>query len=155
MNFRRFGTEHEKLGYYQHTHRRLEYSAIRHLLDGLVNRYGWNAIMEGEYIIGAEVDGQSVTLEPGGQFELSGAPVDTLHKTCSETNSHLYQVRLFQALSQSACCCRCWGLTLTADHNGPVHTPLLGAGNILDAAKSTVSFFPAPHSWNFSSGLRA
>lgn len=48
--------------------------------------------MEGEYIIGAVLDGQSVTIEPGGQFELSGAPVDTLHKTCSEVNSHLYQV---------------------------------------------------------------
>ena len=47
--------------------------------------------MEGEYIIGAVLDGQSVTIEPGGQFELSGAPVDTLHKTCSEVNSHLYQ----------------------------------------------------------------
>lgn len=49
--------------------------------------------MEGEYIIGAVLDGQSVTIEPGGQFELSGAPVDTLHKTCSEVNSHLYQAR--------------------------------------------------------------
>ena len=48
--------------------------------------------MEGQYIIGALLDGQSVTIEPGGQFELSGAPVDTLHKTCSEVNSHLYQV---------------------------------------------------------------
>ena len=36
--------------------------------------------------------GQSVTLEPGGQFELSGATLDTLHKTCAEVNSHLYQV---------------------------------------------------------------
>lgn len=56
-------------------------------------RFGWAPIMEGEYIIGLEQDGQSVTLEPGGQFELSGATVDTLHKTCAEVNSHLYQVR--------------------------------------------------------------
>ncbi len=48
--------------------------------------------MEGEYIIGAELDGQSVSLEPGGQFELSGAPLETLHMTCAETNNHLYQV---------------------------------------------------------------
>jgi glutamate--cysteine ligase len=39
-----------------------------------------------------QLDGQSVTLEPGGQFELSGAPVATLHQTCAEVNSHLYQV---------------------------------------------------------------
>lgn len=49
--------------------------------------------MEGEYIIGAELDGQSISLEPGGQFELSGAPLETLHMTCSEVNNHLYQVR--------------------------------------------------------------
>lgn len=42
---------------------------------------------------GVKLDGQSVTLEPGGQFELSGAPVSTLHQTCAEVNSHLYQVR--------------------------------------------------------------
>ena len=48
--------------------------------------------MEGEYIIGAELDGQNVSLEPGGQFELSGAPLDTLHKTCAEVANHLYQV---------------------------------------------------------------
>ena len=48
--------------------------------------------MEGASIIGVEQDGQSVTLEPGGQFELSGATLDTLHKTCAEVNSHLYQV---------------------------------------------------------------
>ena len=88
----RIGTEHEKLGYVRGTQKRLEYSLIKRLLDGLVNRFGWHAMMEGEYIIGAELDGQSVTIEPGGQFELSGAPVDTLHKTCSEVNSHLYQV---------------------------------------------------------------
>lgn len=46
----------------------------------------------GENIIGVKLNGQSVTLEPGGQFELSGAPVETLHATCAEVNSHLYQV---------------------------------------------------------------
>lgn len=89
----RFGTEHEKLGYNQSDKRRLEYSKIQALLEGLCSRFGWDPIMEGEYIIGAVLDGQSVTIEPGGQFELSGAPVDTLHKTCSEVNSHLYQVK--------------------------------------------------------------
>ena len=58
--------------------------------------------MEGEYIIGAVLDGQSVTIEPGGQFELSGAPVDTLHKTCSEVNSHLYQVHSLLPLCLAA-----------------------------------------------------
>ena len=88
----RFGTEHEKLGYNLSDHKRIDYSSIKALLEGLCSRFGWEPIMEGQYIIGAILDGQSVTIEPGGQFELSGAPVDTLHKTCSEVNSHLYQV---------------------------------------------------------------
>ncbi|DBB01391.1 TPA: Glutamate--cysteine ligase B, chloroplastic [Trebouxia sp. C0004] len=89
----RFGTEHEKLGYNLSDHRRIDYNSIKALLEGLCRRFGWEPIMEGQYIIGAVLDGQSVTIEPGGQFELSGAPVDTLHKTCSEVNSHLYQIK--------------------------------------------------------------
>lgn len=92
MGLCRFGTEHEKLGYFKDSKQRLDYTSIKRLLAGLVDRFGWEPMMEGEYLIGAELEGQSVTLEPGGQFELSGAPVDTLHKTCSEVNSHLYQV---------------------------------------------------------------
>ena len=49
--------------------------------------------MEKDSIIGLRQGGQSVTLEPGGQFELSGAPLETIHLTCAEVNSHLYQVR--------------------------------------------------------------
>jgi glutamate--cysteine ligase len=88
----RIGTEHEKLGYYLDSTKRLEYSTIKFLLENLCSRFGWSPVMEGEYIIGATLDGQNISIEPGGQFELSGAPVDTLHKTCSEIHSHLYQV---------------------------------------------------------------
>jgi hypothetical protein len=66
---------------------------IAALLRGIQERFGWQPIIENGNIIGLLQDGQSVTLEPGGQFELSGATVDTLHKTCAEVNSHLYQVR--------------------------------------------------------------
>lgn len=48
--------------------------------------------MEGTYIIGVEKDGQSVTIEPGGQFELSGAPLSSVHDTRAETQAHLDQV---------------------------------------------------------------
>lgn len=75
------------------TTQRATYEEIRQLLEGLASRFGWQPIMEGDLIIGVQMDGQSVTLEPGGQFELSGAPVDTLHKTCAEVNQHLYQVQ--------------------------------------------------------------
>lgn len=90
----RIGTEHEKLGYTVGTTERLTYDQIRQLLRNIQERFGWKPIMEGDYIIGlTQADGQSITLEPGGQFELSGATLDTLHKTCAEVNNHLYQVR--------------------------------------------------------------
>ncbi|CAL8469717.1 g9259 [Coccomyxa elongata] len=89
----RIGTEHEKLGYKITDNTRIDYAVIQQLLQGLCDRFGWKPVMEGEYIIGAELDGQSVSLEPGGQFELSGAPLETLHMTCAETNNHLYQTK--------------------------------------------------------------
>eukprot|EP00983_Pelagomonas_calceolata_P002426 81908-Pelagomonas_calceolata.AAC.3 len=60
--------------------------------QSLVSRFGWKPMEEEGRIIGVSLDGQSVTIEPGGQFELSGAPVDTIQKTCAEVNNHLYQV---------------------------------------------------------------
>ena len=88
----RIGTEHEKLGYLKDSKQRLPYTAIESLLWGICQKHKWRPIMEGDFIIGAEKDGQSVTIEPGGQFELSGAPVDTLHDTHTEVLSHIQQV---------------------------------------------------------------
>jgi len=53
----------------------MDYGVVEHVLSSLVERYGWKPIMEGENIIGCTLNKQSVTLEPGGQFELSGAPL--------------------------------------------------------------------------------
>ncbi|KAG2425992.1 hypothetical protein HXX76_013363 [Chlamydomonas incerta] len=89
----RIGTEHEKLGFNLADNSRLNYDQIAQLLRKLEARFGWEPIMEDGRIIGVQMEGQSVTLEPGGQFELSGAPVETIHKTCAEVNSHLYQVK--------------------------------------------------------------
>jgi glutamate--cysteine ligase len=89
----RIGTEHEKLGYKLSDHRRLEYAQIAELLRRIADRFGWEPIVEDGSIIGLKQGGQSVTLEPGGQFELSGATLESLHQTCAEVNSHLYQVR--------------------------------------------------------------
>ena len=68
---------------------------IRALLDGMQHLLGWEPIMEGENIIGlADVTGGgAISLEPGGQFELSGAPLETVHQTCNELMAHLAQVR--------------------------------------------------------------
>jgi glutamate--cysteine ligase len=90
----RIGTEHEKLGFDLNTNARMTYEQIEKVLRRLESRFGWKPIIEAGKIIGVTYDGQSVTLEPGGQFELSGAPVDTIHRTCAEVNSHLYQVNI-------------------------------------------------------------
>jgi glutamate--cysteine ligase len=92
----KIGVEHEKFGFDHRTLRPLPYdgpAGIRAMLDGL-QRFGWMPVKEGEHTIALTMDGQSVSLEPGGQLELSGAPLDTLHQTCHELNSHLAQVKL-------------------------------------------------------------
>lgn len=88
----RIGTEHEKLGYTLADNKRLSYEQIRELLSKIQERFNWKDISENGNIIGLLQNGQSVTLEPGGQFELSGATLETVHQTCAEVNSHLYQV---------------------------------------------------------------
>ncbi|MEP9350701.1 glutamate--cysteine ligase [Xanthobacter sp. KR7-225] len=94
----RIGTEHEKIPFTLSRHEPVPYEGlkgIRALLEGMRMLLGWEPIMEGETIIGlADVTGGgAISLEPGGQFELSGAPVSTIHETCSELNAHLAQVR--------------------------------------------------------------
>ncbi len=92
----RIGTEHEKFGYCRDTHRPLPYEgprSIRAMLEGLRDRYGWAPVLEAGNIIGLEKDGANVSLEPGGQLELSGAPLETIHQTCDEVNEHLRQVK--------------------------------------------------------------
>eukprot|EP00897_Mesotaenium_endlicherianum_P009515 jgi/Mesen1/8592/ME000005S08560 len=89
----RIGTEHEKFGFNNDTLAPVSYAQISQLLTGISERFGWRKIMEGDNVIGLTFDGQSVSLEPGGQFELSGAPLETVHQTCAEVNSHLYQVK--------------------------------------------------------------
>jgi len=91
----RIGTEHEKFVYDLRTHKPLDYEGkpgIRGLLEGM-RRFGWQDVNEGENIIGLTQNGASLSLEPGGQFELSGAPLKTVHETCAEVNTHLEQVR--------------------------------------------------------------
>lgn len=94
----RVGTEHEKFVFTVNGHRPVPYEGprgIRALLDGMQGMLGWEPIMEGDNIIGlADVTGGgAISLEPGGQFELSGAPLETIHQTCNELMAHLAQVR--------------------------------------------------------------
>ncbi len=92
----RIGTEHEKFPFTADTHEPVPYEgrrSIRALLDGMQHLLGWEPIMDGPNIIGLldVTGGGAISLEPGGQFELSGAPVETVHQTCSELNAHLAQ----------------------------------------------------------------
>ena len=92
----RIGTEHEKFVFDPDGLTPVKYEGpkgIGKLLDGLV-RFGWAPVREGSNVIALTMpDGSSVTLEPGGQLELSGAPVETIHQTCSELTGHLKQVK--------------------------------------------------------------
>ncbi|MGJ8584211.1 MAG: glutamate--cysteine ligase [Marinosulfonomonas sp.] len=96
----RIGTEHEKFGFCQDTYLPLPYEgkrSIKAILEGLRDRFGWTPVSEGGNIIGLEKDGANVSLEPGGQLELSGAPLVSIHETCDEVNAHLADV---QAVSE-------------------------------------------------------
>ena len=91
----RIGTEHEKFVYAVGDHHAPSYdepSGIRALL-GELEQYGWKPVLEGGKVIALSGADGSVSLEPAGQFELSGAPLDNLHQTCAETGRHLEQVK--------------------------------------------------------------
>jgi glutamate--cysteine ligase len=94
----RIGTEHEKFAFTLSGHAPVPYGGprgIQALLNGMRHVLGWDPIMEGENIIGLfdVTGGGAISLEPGGQFELSGAPVRTVHQTSAELVAHLAQVR--------------------------------------------------------------
>ncbi|MDQ1229598.1 glutamate--cysteine ligase [Sphingomonas sp. SORGH_AS_0879] len=91
----RIGTEHEKFVYALGDHHAPSYdeaSGIRALL-GELEQYGWEPVLEGGNVIALNGADGSISLEPAGQFELSGAPLDNLHQTCAETGRHLQQVK--------------------------------------------------------------
>ncbi|HKW54773.1 MAG TPA: glutamate--cysteine ligase [Stellaceae bacterium] len=91
----RIGTEHEKFVFRLKDRKPVPYDGpdgIGGLLHGLT-RFGWQPVLDAGNLIGlSDGGGGAISLEPGGQFELSGAPVESLHQTCNEVNEHLRQV---------------------------------------------------------------
>ncbi|MEL7728730.1 glutamate--cysteine ligase [Citromicrobium bathyomarinum] len=91
----RIGTEHEKLVYKRKTHAAPSYDeegGIRDILLSLQD-FGWQTVEEGGKVIAMAGEDGTVSLEPAGQLELSGAPLKTLHETCNEAGRHLSQVK--------------------------------------------------------------
>jgi len=96
----RVGAEHEKFGFRLNTHETVPYEGpdgIEAMLKGLM-RFGWEGVYEdradgGETLIALNRGGANVSLEPGGQFELSGAPLNSMHEICEETGNHLDEVK--------------------------------------------------------------
>ena len=92
----RIGTEHEKFGWLTDTRRPLPYDgerSINALFAGLEAKFGWEPVREGENVIGLTRNGANISLEPGGQFELSGAAFASLKETEAELRNHLDEVR--------------------------------------------------------------
>ncbi|MCF6369734.1 glutamate--cysteine ligase [Rhizobium halophilum] len=94
----RLGTEHEKFAFFYSDNSPVHYAgeaSISALLRGMQAKLGWDPITDGDNIIGlADRSGMgAISIEPGGQFELSGAPLETIHETCSESNRHLDVLR--------------------------------------------------------------
>ena len=91
----RVGTEHEKFGFRLDDLRPLEYGGpggVGEILAGLVG-LGWTPQSEGDHVIALQRGAEGVTLEPGGQVELAGAPLETVHQTCKEVAAHLKQIQ--------------------------------------------------------------
>jgi glutamate--cysteine ligase len=94
----KIGTEHEKFVYNKSNYSLIPYrgdQSITTLLKAFIED-GWKPKFEDENIIALLKDNASITLEPGGQFELSGAPLDTVHDTCREINNHLTFVKAIE-----------------------------------------------------------
>ena len=94
----RIGTEHEKFAFFKADNSPVPYegeASISALLTGMQAKLGWEPIVDAGKIIGlASPKGMgAISLEPGGQFELSGAPLETIHETCRESNPHLATLR--------------------------------------------------------------
>jgi len=92
----KIGTEHEKFGWLTDTRRPLPYDgerSINALFAGLEAKFGWEPVREGGNVIGLTRNGANISLEPGGQFELSGAAFGSLKETEAELRNHLDEVR--------------------------------------------------------------
>ncbi|MAI85134.1 MAG: glutamate--cysteine ligase [Rickettsiales bacterium] len=88
----KIGTEHEKFGYLVDDLKPIKYDVIKNIFLELNKKFGWKNIYENDFVIGMKKSGSSISLEPGGQIELSGAPLSNIFDTCSEVNTHQFEL---------------------------------------------------------------
>lgn len=91
------GTEHEKFGYIKDNYAPLPYdgkASIFSVLESLRDTYGWKEVKENNKLVGLKRSGANISLEPGGQLELSGAIFQNVHQTCSEVSNHLSEIKM-------------------------------------------------------------
>ena len=84
----KIGTEHEKFGFKKKSLEPINFEDIQQIFLKLSNKYNWEKVFEDSNLIALKKDNASITLEPGGQIELSGAPMKNLFETCKEVNQH-------------------------------------------------------------------
>ncbi|KEZ76969.1 glutamate--cysteine ligase [Salinisphaera hydrothermalis] len=91
----RLGTEHEKFVFDRDTLRPLPFDGDQSISTFLhkLQRFGWQPMVEDGRVVALEMGQCHITLEPGGQLELAGAPLHTIHETCDEIHIHLRQVK--------------------------------------------------------------
>ncbi len=82
------GTEHEKFGFIDQSLEPINFNNIEKIFNLLSENYSWEKVLEDNKVISLKKNGSSITLEPGGQLELSGAPLKNLFETCKEVNTH-------------------------------------------------------------------
>ena len=84
----KIGTEHEKFGFKKKSLEPITFEDIQEIFNKLSKKYDWEKFFEGSNLIALKKNNASITLEPGGQVELSGAPMKNLFETCKEVNQH-------------------------------------------------------------------
>lgn len=97
-NEKNIGIENEKFIFDKNNKNRSNYEQICKVLQYLHKNFGWNKVMENKNLIGLELNGKQVTLEPGNQIELAGEKLKNIHEACSE--SFQFQDQLIQACKE-------------------------------------------------------
>ena len=87
------GIEHEKFLFEEKTNKRINFQTVSEIFDFLIAKFGWKSIKEGNNVVALSRHGQSITLEPGNQIELSGARLNSIHLACDESYKFLEELK--------------------------------------------------------------